>query len=292
MAVRNRADVVGRAVASVVAQTFADLEVVVVDAGSTDHSADAARAVGDRRVRVMPDDRGDTDSAVVAGLRGARGEWLTVLGPDDEVDPGWLARLGRLADATGTAAVGCGGEQLHRDGTRTEVSPAAGSLCCRTGTVLVRRGLVAPEELVGPPTELAAALGQRARDLERPAVSTPEVLVRWNEPTDGGSGDHEQLQLRWARQSIDAIARAPIPDPRLLVRSATRGGIAAVRLGDHREARRLFRLARRVAPDAPRHWARWAVSLVPPVARLAWCVDEGEPCVDRIRAPDVVREGD
>jgi hypothetical protein len=61
-----------------------------------------------------------------------------------------------------------------------------------------------------------------------------------------------------------------------MVRSATIGGIAAVRLGDHRAARQLFALARGIAPDQARPWARWAVSCVPPLAARIWAVDATE----------------
>ena len=120
-------------------------------------------------------------------------------------------------------------------------------------------------------------LVRRILDDDAPIVSTPEALVRWNEPSTEDSPCGEYLRLRWALQSLDALARTPIPDAEQMVRSATIGGIAAVRLGEHREARRLFALARGVAPDRVRLWARWAVSCVPPVAARVWApLDEAE----------------
>jgi hypothetical protein len=62
-----------------------------------------------------------------------------------------------------------------------------------------------------------------------------------------------------------------------------------VRLGEHREARRLFALARGVAPDTPKLWARWAVSCVPSLATRVWAVaDEPEP----VEPEAVADEGD
>ena len=69
--VRDRADVVGRAVASVLAQTFAGLEVVVVDDGSTDDSVAAARAVADGRVRIVRQEAAGLESARRSGASGA-----------------------------------------------------------------------------------------------------------------------------------------------------------------------------------------------------------------------------
>jgi glycosyltransferase involved in cell wall biosynthesis len=50
---RDRAAVVGRAVASVLAQTFSDSELIVVDDGSTDNTIDVIRSFADPRLRVV-----------------------------------------------------------------------------------------------------------------------------------------------------------------------------------------------------------------------------------------------
>ncbi len=121
--VQNRADVVGRAIASVVAQTFADLELILVDDGSTDDSVAAARAVADKRVRIFRQEQQGLEAARSAGMQQARGSWVLFLDPDDEVAPAWLARLGRLIDSTQAELVSCGGEQFYRDGTQSTFRP-------------------------------------------------------------------------------------------------------------------------------------------------------------------------
>jgi glycosyltransferase involved in cell wall biosynthesis len=260
--VRDRADVVGRAVASVLAQTFADLEVVVVDDGSTDHSVDAVRAVADRRVRLVRQERQGLDAARAVGLRRSRGRHVSVLEPDDEAAPGWLARVGRLIDSTDAALVGCGGEQRHADGSRTVVARSL-----RPGAFVVRRGLLKDMDLQRPLASLGEDLLAAATERELGVVTTPEPLVRWNEQDEAETrSSASALRLRWALQSLDALARTPIPDGEQLLRSATVGAIAAVHLGDHAEARRLFRLARGVAPDQLKVWARWAIGCVPPLS--------------------------
>ncbi|MFN7148693.1 MAG: hypothetical protein ACK4V6_04355, partial [Microthrixaceae bacterium] len=121
--------------------------------------------------------------------------------------------------------------------------------------------------------DLGTVLVERLVAAGRPIAATPEPFIRWNEPgaVDGTEHDEgDRLALQCAMQSLDALARSPIPDPVHLVRSATAGAIAAVRLGEHREARRLFALARNLAPDQPRLWARWAVGCVPPIATRVW----------------------
>lgn len=78
---------------SVLTQTYAHLEVVVVDDGSTDGSADilAAYAGRDRRMRVVRQANAGLGAARNAGVRHSRGELLVFLDSDDTVPPGSYA---------------------------------------------------------------------------------------------------------------------------------------------------------------------------------------------------------
>ena len=279
--VRDRADVIGRAVAGVLAQTFANHEVLVVDRGSVDPTREAVRAVADHRVRVLERPGADVASACTQGVDAARGRWVVVLDPDDEVAPGWLARLGRLIDATDAELVSCGGDQVHADGSMSRILPEAVTaegatvrVCFRSGAfVATRRSLVRIGAFGGPdeprrPDEVGELLLLTALTSGHAVAHTPEPLVRWNEPDD--AADSTALPLRWSLQGLDALARTPIPDGELLTRYAIAGGVAAARLDDWAEARRLFRLARRLQPNELRHWARWLLACVPPVAARVW----------------------
>lgn len=281
--VHDGADVIGRAVASVLAQTFADLEVIVVDEGSADESVDAVRAVSDGRVRIMRRDHESLDAARRAGIRAARGRWVALLDAHDEAMPGWLARIGRLHSATGARLISCGGEQHHAHGSVTPVAPThveglggtqlssrPGAFAARRQDLLVvldgHRGAAPTMEMLV--TELAEVLLVDGCEI----VATPEMLVRWYEPRDSDEPEpstEPELRLTWALQSLDALAQTPIPDPDQIVRAATIGGIAAVCLGDMAEARRMFRLARQIEPCA-RTIARCIVAACPPLARRVW----------------------
>lgn len=278
--VRNRADVIGRTVAGVLAQTFAGHEVIVVDDGSDDDTAAAVRAVADGRVRLVHREPHGAEPPVAVGLAEARGRWAAVLEPDVEVAPGWLARLGRLIDATDARFVSCGGQQQHRDGTCSEILPSPHRVGDATGTACLRPGAYATEchRLVEAGMDgaasTAAGLGGRALDAAVAAgavvAHTPEPLVRWIEPVTEAADSGDALRLRWALQGLDALSRTPIPDATLLARYATAGGVAAARLRHRHQARSLFGIARSARPDVARLWARWAVALLPPVADRVW----------------------
>jgi glycosyltransferase involved in cell wall biosynthesis len=87
----NRARLVQEALASVEAQTFRDFEVLVVDDGSTDDTAEALAL--QRGVRVLRHrSRQGVAAARNLGIAAARGEWLAFLDSDDLWLPDKLAR--------------------------------------------------------------------------------------------------------------------------------------------------------------------------------------------------------
>jgi glycosyltransferase involved in cell wall biosynthesis len=90
------ADFVGKAVRSALSQTFTDLEVIVVDDGSSDGTADAAALAGrnDPRLKVIRLPRnGGVSAARNAALQVARGTWIALLDADDVFAADRLARL-------------------------------------------------------------------------------------------------------------------------------------------------------------------------------------------------------
>src|SRR5215831_13870333 len=83
----NRATCVGRAIESVLRQTFQDYELIVVDDGSTDKTAEVVRQYGERIVFVSQPNRG-VSAARNAGVSRAAGDWVAFLDSDDEWLPG------------------------------------------------------------------------------------------------------------------------------------------------------------------------------------------------------------
>jgi glycosyl transferase family 2 len=98
--VYNLARFVGEAIESVLAQTLPpdQLEIVVVDDGSTDDSA-AVVARYEPRVRVVRQANRGLAAARNAGIRASSAPWLTFLDADDRVLPEKLAAQLALADA-------------------------------------------------------------------------------------------------------------------------------------------------------------------------------------------------
>src|SRR5574337_57403 len=94
----NAAWCVRRAVDSVLAQTFTDFELLVVDDGSTDDTAAVLNTYGDR-LRIVSKPNGGLSSARNAGIDAARGRYVAFLDADDGWLPEKLERQVALMDA-------------------------------------------------------------------------------------------------------------------------------------------------------------------------------------------------
>lgn len=78
----NAAWCVKRAIDSVLAQRWSDYELVVVDDGSTDETADVLAAYG-AQIRVVRQANAGLSAARNAGIKAAAGEWVAFLDADD-----------------------------------------------------------------------------------------------------------------------------------------------------------------------------------------------------------------
>jgi glycosyltransferase involved in cell wall biosynthesis len=90
----NRAHILPRAVASVVAQTLPEWELIVVDDGSTDTTEELAKSWSDPRIRYvkLPENQG-ASAARNRGIEEAVGDFVLVWDSDDELYPEALQRV-------------------------------------------------------------------------------------------------------------------------------------------------------------------------------------------------------
>ncbi|MDD5135621.1 MAG: glycosyltransferase, partial [Phycisphaerae bacterium] len=80
------------AIKSVLSQTFCDFELLIVDDGSTDHSAGIIKSFDDPRIRVIQNKvRLKLSGALNRGMDNARGAYIARMDADDICIPGRLA---------------------------------------------------------------------------------------------------------------------------------------------------------------------------------------------------------
>ncbi len=90
--VYNAEKTLRRCVDSILRQSYADWELLLVNDGSTDGSAEICRRyeLADSRIRVFDKVNGGASSARNMGLDNAHGEWIAFCDADDWVDESWL----------------------------------------------------------------------------------------------------------------------------------------------------------------------------------------------------------
>ena len=79
----NKETTILKTLDSVLAQTYPHFEVVVVDDGSTDRSAELVTSLADSRIRYFKKENGGPSSARNLGVEKAEKEWLLFLDADD-----------------------------------------------------------------------------------------------------------------------------------------------------------------------------------------------------------------
>lgn len=124
----NRAVTISAAIESARAQTEADIEIIVVDDGSTDETAALVHACTDPRVHLIAHQQNSGAAAARnSGIAAARADFVALLDSDDVWHPTKLARQLAILDAAppGVDAVTCGVHmRLMDQGYESDIIPA------------------------------------------------------------------------------------------------------------------------------------------------------------------------
>lgn len=126
----NKAQSIRKTLDSVLAQTYTDYEIIVVDDGSTDESfAVAKQVIGERlevRGKVIQKANRGVSSARNAGIKAASGEYIAFLDGDDLWHPEYLATLHQLiVDYPDAAIYGIGCTTMSGDEMPNVISGTA-----------------------------------------------------------------------------------------------------------------------------------------------------------------------
>jgi len=117
----NRAQLIIKSVDSVLNQTYKNIELIVVDDGSTDNSLQVLEAIRekDNRVKVISQENKGPYPARNKGLKEAKGEFIAFLDSDDTWDPHFLQKLYKALEAHPAAVLAyCGWQNTGLPGQR------------------------------------------------------------------------------------------------------------------------------------------------------------------------------
>ncbi|MBQ3453639.1 MAG: glycosyltransferase family 2 protein, partial [Thermoguttaceae bacterium] len=108
---------VGRAIESILAQTFEDFELILIDDGSTDDSAEVIAQYTDPRVKLIRQENRGQGGARNRGIEASTGKWITFLDPDDQWLPGFLEDYYRvISDHPGIDLCYSSFRRIYQDG--------------------------------------------------------------------------------------------------------------------------------------------------------------------------------
>jgi glycosyltransferase involved in cell wall biosynthesis len=274
----NRAGYLERSIGSVLAQTFTDLELIVVDDGSTDNTREVVGAIRDSRLRYERlDSCGGVSRARNHGIRLAQGPWIAFQDSDDQWLPDKLDRqLLLLRDATDIALVvtntrAAGGYPASRtapkpDGRVLDVTartvdwlpPAPTWLA--PGAALLAAGLFRADLDCHEDWELGLRLARQGRVL----MVNQALVVQSSAP--GSLFRNEPARLRCLKKILELHAPAFERAPAARARYCNAVGQLEACRGAMPQARRWFLQALAARPLSPRTWANLLVGILGPGA--------------------------
>ncbi len=108
----NSEKFIAEAIRSVLRQTYADLEILIIDDGSTDATGDVARGFSDPRIKYIRRENGGTAAARNTGIKNSTGVYIAFLDHDDIWMPDKIERQVGFLEETGAKAVFCNGIEI------------------------------------------------------------------------------------------------------------------------------------------------------------------------------------
>ena len=221
----NATSIVGTAVESQRAQTFADWELIVVDDGSEDDTVGVLKSFArrDPRIRVLARPHRGVVAAANDGLAAARGEFIARMDADDVSHPDRLAEqvaflrerrdvgvVGSLVEFGGDRAAQAG-YALHVDWLNSVVTPDDIALNRFVESPLANPSVMFRRELVAQHGGLRGGnfpedyeLWLRWLDAGVVMAKVPRVLLTWNDPP-------QRLTRTDARYDVEAFYRCKAP---------------------------------------------------------------------------------
>jgi glycosyltransferase involved in cell wall biosynthesis len=283
----NRAHLIGRAIASVLAQSYRNFEIIVVDDASTDDLATVLAGVGSPQLRCIthPRNRGAA-AARNTGIAAAKGEFVLFLDSDDVWFPAKLdEQVAAMRDQPSEVAGHVCAYECLRSGYNPRVivpgwtprnfrrNQLFGCTCGPGTTLICRRNIFAE---IGPLDETLRRLEDwdwllRLSEKGYRLLASPTVLARVEVGSDA-SGSAIIAALQHIREHHEQIVAREGAASRQIFRSTLYLENAAAAFGDKRYARALLAMLRSVLCYPPRGGEFYRRL----IRRAAWWLTSGD----------------
>jgi glycosyltransferase involved in cell wall biosynthesis len=256
-------------VASILAQDFGDLEVVLVDDGGTDDLAGWVAQQDDPRIRLIRQENAGPSAARNTGIEAARGELVAFLDSDDTWEPQYLSKLVACFDDERVGLAYSGWDVIDAEGRpngRATVSTWEGDVWERfvTRNPVACSGAVVRRRVFDDVGGFAVNRDRFPIDVEdwemwvRIAASyrvavVPEVLAHHRRHAANSSSNPESLHAAYDHFIETVFADQPPERQALRARATARAEVVLAwhSLADRRDAERALAYRRSAARHAP-----------------------------------------
>lgn len=155
----------GRCVKSLLAQSYGNTEILLIDDGSEDGSGDLCERLSAEydRIKVFHIQNSGVSAARNKGIEEASGEYLTFVDVDDSLRTDAVERLLALAEKTGSDIAGCA--YYFETGTEQKEAPFSDEKAeCFTGSEFITNGILAGDTRCWSKLYLRRAIGKSRFD--------------------------------------------------------------------------------------------------------------------------------
>jgi len=282
----NRGATIRKSVDHILALDYSEFELVVVDDGSTDDTAEVLAAIRDPRLHVVKRKNGGISAARNSGVVAARGKYVLPLDDDDVPGDEWLSTLSQVITRTDASVVSSGCELIDaRSGNvmvrrhPVPLGPVFSGYtgCFLAGTFAVSRDLYLAvggftENLQSAhQTEFSMRVLRECRSRNLVVSHTSKILIQIvrRPATERSESSPAKLSsgTEWILKEHDSLLRSY---PRTHATFLAIAGVNAMKLGDRRRGRRHLFAAWRSHPTNRRHAGRALICLIPFLSQRVW----------------------
>ncbi len=122
VAIYNAEKYVATMIESIINQTYSNLEILLVDDGSTDGSLEICKGYTDSRVRVIHKENGGLSTARQCAIDNAEGEYICLVDADDYLSPQYIEKLYEAIDENCSDIAVCDYKQYDSEGYERIIS--------------------------------------------------------------------------------------------------------------------------------------------------------------------------